>query len=467
MASPLLLTEICHPQHRGPLTAVYNCLWNGGALIVAWTGWGTSQIQNDWSWRSITFMQILPSVIQLAFIYWIPESPRFLISKERYGEALDILTYYHGGGNIKDVTAHFEFREIRETLQLEREITTGYLDFFRTRGNRHRLWILVSLGVISQYSGNALFSNYINSIYEGAGVTDQNTKLIVSGSKMILDLIVTVTAALNVDRFGRRPLFLVSLTGMVVSCALWMVCSILYENSGGTNITVGYVQLVFIWIFGIFYGIGFTGLLIAYAIEVLPFNLRAKGLTVMNICMQAVLAMSNQTSKMAWDNLPNHWNFILIYVVSSLFQSILPALRYGETHADILTIDLGCLGAHLRLLHVRRDARPDTGGNCAHLRRQGRRQAHQHDGARDGAADRQRLRPLNKDDVVVQEVRQGARVPVTKRPSGRQRESGVDPLGGTEVHSDGQDRRAVLAVIIHCLVSHFSVAAFQTLISFR
>lgn len=32
MASPLLLTEICHPQHRGPVTAIYNCLWNFGAL---------------------------------------------------------------------------------------------------------------------------------------------------------------------------------------------------------------------------------------------------------------------------------------------------------------------------------------------------------------------------------------------------------------------------------------------------
>lgn len=32
MCSPLLLTEICHPQHRGPVTAIYNCLWNVGAL---------------------------------------------------------------------------------------------------------------------------------------------------------------------------------------------------------------------------------------------------------------------------------------------------------------------------------------------------------------------------------------------------------------------------------------------------
>jgi MFS family permease len=151
-------------------------------LLVAWSGWGTSHIANDWSWRSITLIQIAPSVVQLAFIYWIPESPRYLISKERYNEALDILAYYHAGRNMEDLTVHYEFREIRETIRLEKEIAanSGYLDFFKTRGNRWRLAILISLGVISQYSGNALFSNYMNSVYEGAGVTDQNQKLSVS-----------------------------------------------------------------------------------------------------------------------------------------------------------------------------------------------------------------------------------------------------------------------------------------------
>src|SRR3954463_1075466 len=83
MASPLLLTEICHPQHRGPVTAIYNCLWNAGALLVSCIAWGTANIQTDWSWRSITFLQIAPSLVQLAGIWWIPESPRYLINKDR------------------------------------------------------------------------------------------------------------------------------------------------------------------------------------------------------------------------------------------------------------------------------------------------------------------------------------------------------------------------------------------------
>lgn len=314
MASPLLLTEICHPQHRGPVTAIYNCLWNLGALckwcppplsaftgqgsettapVVSSIGWGTSFIPTEWSWRSITFLQIVPSVTQLLFIWWIPESPRYLVSQDKHEEAFNILATWHAGGDVRNATVQFEFREIKETIRVENDVdrATSYLDFFRTKGNRWRLAIIISLGVISQYSGNAVFSNYMNTVYEGAGITDQNQKLGMSTGKTIFDLAITVYAAINVDRFGRRPLFLLSTAGMVVMCACWTLTGAIYYNSGETNIPAGYTQLVFIWLFGAFYDIGFSGLLVAYALEVLPFHLRAKGMMLMNITVQATLAL--------------------------------------------------------------------------------------------------------------------------------------------------------------------------------
>ena len=107
---------------------------------------------------------------------------------------------------------------------------------------------------------------------------------------------------------------------MVCSFILWTICGAVYENSNESNSSAGYAQLVFIWGFGIFYDIGFSGLLIAYALEVLPFELRAKGMMIMNITVQAILALGNQTNKLAWDNLPHHWNFMLFYTVS-IFSS--------------------------------------------------------------------------------------------------------------------------------------------------
>ncbi|KAK4228624.1 lactose permease [Podospora fimiseda] len=338
MASPLLLTEICHPQHRGPVTAIYNCLWNAGALLVSCIAWGTANIKNDWSWRSITLLQVVPSLIQLCGIWWIPESPRFLINKDRHQEALHILSKWHAGGDMNNATVQFEFREIKETIQIqkENERATTYKDFFRTKGNRWRLAIIVSLGVISQYSGNALFSNYMDTIYQGAGIRDQNQKLAMSTGKTILDLIVTMYAALNVDRFGRRPLFLTAMVGMVCSFAIWTVTGAVYEYSNETNVSAGYAQLVFIWIFGIFYDIGFSGLLVAYALEVLPFHLRAKGMMIMNITIQAVLALGNQTNKIAWARLPHHWNFMLFYTIWNFCELVFVWFFYVETKGPTL-----------------------------------------------------------------------------------------------------------------------------------
>ena len=307
MCSPMLLTEICHPQHRGPLTAVYNCLWNLGSLIVSCVGWGTASIGGHWSWRSITFIQAVPSMMQLVGIWWIPESPRFLVNKDKSEEALAVLAKHHGGGDENDPLVQFQYREIKETIQADRNSnrSTSYLDFFRTKGNLWRLAIIISLGIISQYSGNALFSNYMDIIYEGAGITEQDQKLALSAGKTILDLSVSIAAALCVDRFGRRPLFLTSACGMVASFTLWTITGAVYENSevkvpvseefpDGVKITnqgAGYAQLPFIWLFGVFYAIGFSGLLVAYALEILPFHLRAKGMMIMNITVQAILAI--------------------------------------------------------------------------------------------------------------------------------------------------------------------------------
>lgn len=151
-------------------------------IVVAWLAWGTMTIHSDWAWRSLTLLQALPALIQLTFIYWVPESPRWLISKERYEEAEHILAKYHANGDKHNSTVAFEFREIKETLRLEFEFqkSSSYMDFLKTKGNRYRLAILVSLGIISQYSGNALFSNYMNLIYTSAGIVKQDQQIPVS-----------------------------------------------------------------------------------------------------------------------------------------------------------------------------------------------------------------------------------------------------------------------------------------------
>ncbi|KAI9150258.1 Lactose permease [Paramyrothecium foliicola] len=352
MCSPMLLTEICHPQHRAPLTTVYNCLWNLGSLIVSVVGWGTASINGDWSWRSITFIQAVPSMIQVVGIWFIPESPRFLISKDKPDEALAMLAKHHGGGDVNNATVQFQYREIKETISADQSVKkqSRYVDFLLTKGNRWRLAIIISLGIISQYSGNALFSNYMDIIYEGAGIKEQNKKLALSAGKTILDLGISIGAAFTVDKVGRRPLFLLAISGMVFSFLMWTIVGAVYENSevpgpldkdGNptveyTNKSAGLAQIAFVWLFGVFYDIGFSGLLVSYALEVLPFHLRAKGMMIMNITVQAILAIGNQTNKLAWNNLPNHWNFMLFYTIWDFCELVFVYFFYVETKGPTL-----------------------------------------------------------------------------------------------------------------------------------
>jgi hypothetical protein len=104
----------------------------------------------------------------------------------------------------------FEFAEIKETIRLEfvHQKSSSYLDFFKTKGNRLRLTLIVSLGFFSQWSGNAIVSYYASIIYDNAGITQTVPKLGLDAGNKVLSLFVSISCAFLCDRVGRRPLFL-------------------------------------------------------------------------------------------------------------------------------------------------------------------------------------------------------------------------------------------------------------------
>ncbi|TVY73599.1 Lactose permease [Lachnellula suecica] len=327
-SAPLLITELVHPQHRAIFTTIYNATWYFGSIIAAWLTYGTFTIHSSWSWRIPSIIQAAPSAIQLIAIWMVPESPRYLIAKGKSEKALSVLAKCHARGNEQDELVQIEFKEIHETIKLEQEFeSNGWTDMFKTVGNRRRLLILITLGFFSQWSGNGLVSYYMSDVLGKAGVTSAKLQLEINGILNIINFLVAVTMCFFIDKFGRRPLFLTATGGMFLCFCIWTVCAAQFVKTGVR--AAGFAEVAFIFLYYVFYNTAWSGLLVGYAVEILPYRLRAKGLTLMFLAVDLALFFNSYVNPIALDKL--NWKYYIVYDVWLFVELLTVYFFYVET----------------------------------------------------------------------------------------------------------------------------------------
>jgi len=327
-SAPLLITELAHPQHRAIFTTIYNATWYFGSIVAAWLTYGTFNIAGAWSWRIPSLVQALPSVVQLIAIWMVPESPRFLIAKGKNEKALDILGKVHARGNNDSELVQIEYREIRETILLEKEYeSNSYMELVRTPGNRRRLIILISLGFFSQWSGNGLVSYYMNDVLKGAGVPNPKTRLEISGILQIINFFTAVGMCFVIDKFGRRPLFIFATGGMLGAFIAWTICAAEFVKTAVAG--AGSAEIFFIFLYYVFYNSAWSGLLVGYAVEILPYQLRAKGLTVMFLCVDLALFFNSYVNPVALGHMG--WKYYIVYDAWLAVEFAVVYVFYVET----------------------------------------------------------------------------------------------------------------------------------------
>ncbi|PKX90958.1 hexose transporter protein [Aspergillus novofumigatus IBT 16806] len=112
-----------------------------------------------------------------------------------------------------------------------------------------------------------------------------------------------------VDKIGRRKLFLVSTAGMLVAFVVWMICSARYAIAGNHNAANAVIAMMYY----VFYNIAWSGLLVGYTVEILPYSIRAKGMTVMWLCIDVALFFNQYINPIALENLG--WKYYIFYCV--------------------------------------------------------------------------------------------------------------------------------------------------------
>ncbi|VUC26053.1 unnamed protein product [Clonostachys rosea] len=332
--APLIVTEIAYPTHRAFLTSLYNSGWYVGSLLAAWATFGTRNYSDSWAWRIPSILQAAIPIMILPFALLVPESPRFLISQGNQAEARKILTKFHAGGDETSALVDFELEEIETAIQAEKDAasSTSWMDLFRTPGNRHRAAISITLGVFAQWNGVGVVSYYLALVLQTVGITSVTDQTLISGCLQIWNLIFAVGAAAFVDRLGRRPLFLISSVGMLVSFVLISGLSGSFATTG--NAPTGLAVIPFLFIYYAFYDIAFTPLVVSYPAEIWSYTLRARGIALTQMATYAAIFFNTFVNPIALDQIG--WNYYVVFAVILLVVTVTIYFLYPETRGYTL-----------------------------------------------------------------------------------------------------------------------------------
>ena len=164
MTSLAILQEITHPRSRSLVVASWDSYWILGQVISSWTNFGCSYITTSWQWRIPYIIQVLPAVYILVAVQFVPETPRFMISKGKHEEALKFLVDYHGNGDPDDPLVLYEFDEIMRTLQAEKEAKAEKWSVILSKpSNRHRLGLAILMQYCIGLSGCGYFRSLLRA----------------------------------------------------------------------------------------------------------------------------------------------------------------------------------------------------------------------------------------------------------------------------------------------------------------
>lgn len=333
VAASSLLGELGYPKERPILTSLFNASYMIGSILAAGISFGTQQMSGNWGWRIPSLLQAAPSLVQVIFIFFIPESPRFLISKDRHDEARAILLKYHAEGRTEDVLVNAEMAQIEETIRLELEASKqSWSDMIRSAGMRRRLLIGSLLGLFTQWSGNTLISYYLDKILTQVGFTDPQVKGKLNVGLNAWQLVNGVIIALIVKKFKRRTMYLVCTCSLLIVYASWTVTQERYLSTG--SLAAG--NLVIFWMFAYSpcYNLGYNALTYTFLVELYPFATRSRGISLFQLFGRCAGFFNTFVNPIGMENAK--WKYLLSYVCFIAFEIVCIYFLWPETSGRTL-----------------------------------------------------------------------------------------------------------------------------------
>lgn len=267
-SAPLYIAEVSPASIRGSLVTLFQLAITVGILGAYFIDLAFTSSGN---WRFMLGSSVIPAVLLLAGMVFLPNSPRWLIKTGKTKKAHDILTRIYSGDSAE---AEREIKDIKEVLTIESKGSFGEL--FKSPVSS-ALFIAVGLFIVQQFVGINTVIYYAPSIFKEAGMESAKADIWATVSVGTVNVLATFIAIWLIDKVGRKPLMYAGLIGMALSLT-GLGVAFLTEHGPGSEI--GNITVAALWIYIACFAFSLGPIPWLMMTEIFPLNVRGQAVSI-------------------------------------------------------------------------------------------------------------------------------------------------------------------------------------------
>ncbi|THW11565.1 general substrate transporter [Aureobasidium pullulans] len=307
-----------------------------GFMLSNWVTFGFSYLDGGVSWRVPLAFQFIFIVILYATVPWLPESPRWLISKGRIEEANHILAALESTTHDDPyiITAS---NEIQYAVDYERENSPSWGELLRGKTGKEggtctmrRLFLGMGAQAMQQLGGINVTSYYLPTVLiQSVGLTEKLARLL-AACNSVSYLLFSFISIPNVEKWGRRNMMIYASLGQGCCYLLITILLRFNEMDGYAHKNeVASASIAFFFLYYVFFGIGWQGVPWLYPTEINSLSMRTKGAALGTATNWIMNFMVVEITPIGINSI--HWKFYIIWTVFNFSFIPVVYLWYPET----------------------------------------------------------------------------------------------------------------------------------------